>query len=782
MFNHSTTQLKWQRHRFHPVLPLGEGNRLVTGSPEHILLSRQAAADDMVLLKNQGDLLPLKQGCRVALFGKGSVDYVKGGGGSSSTTCAYVRDLCQAMELKAEDGKVSVFAPLHDFYRENVAAQRAEGKNPGYTVEPELPAQLLEEAARTCDVAILSICRFSSESWDRDLGDHDGDFNLSVEEERLVEQVTARFDRVVLVLNVGGLVNTSWFRTNDRIPAVLMGWQGGMEGALAQADILCGDVCPSGRLADTFAADLYDYPASEHFNESTEYVHYTDDIFVGYRYFHTIPNAAEKINYPFGFGLSYTTFDWQCVSAQADEKAVRVQVRVTNTGKVAGRQVIQLYSRPTRCRLDMAAIELRAFGKTDTLAPGTSQELELTFATQDLAAYDEALAAYVLQAGDYTIHVGTDILTLTQVFRYTQPEDRITRQLSNRCVPRKLPQRMRADGSYEVLEIREYDPVQDTEGWPEKVVKDMEHILPNLGGTFVEEGRPYFDQVASGEVSLEDFMAQLTDEEVITLLGGTWSRGPSATRGIGGLESGDIPAIMTADGPTGLRFRPNRGVSTTAFPVGTCLACTWDAALMERLGKAMGLETLENNVGMLLAPAINIHRSPMCGRNFEYFSEDPFLTGKLAAAMTRGIQSTGVSACVKHLCCNNKEFKRSWSDSRVSERAMREIYLKAFELVVKEADVWAIMTGYNILNGYHCSENRDLLTGILREEWGFDGLVVTDWWNQADHHLELLAGNNLRMPLGSPRRLQRAMAEGRITREDLIRNLRYILKFILRMA
>jgi len=782
MFNHDMTKSKWQRHRFHPVLPLGKDNRLVTGSPEHIELSRQAAADGMVLLKNEGNLLPLGKGTRVALFGKGSADYVKGGGGSSSTTCAYVRDLCQAMEIKAGDGKLIVYSPLHEFYRENVAAQRAEGKKPGYTVEPELPAALLDDAAANSDIAIISICRFSSESWDRDLGEHDGDFNLSLEEEKLVADVTARFDRVVLVLNVGGLVNTSWFKDNPAIPAVLMAWQGGMEGALAQADILCGDVCPSGRLVDSFAADLYDYPASENFNESTEYVHYTDDIFVGYRYFETIPGAAEKVNYPFGFGLSYTTFDWQCLHTAADETSVSVRVRVTNTGNVAGRQVIQLYSSPQGCRMDMAAIELRAFAKTGTLTPGASQELELTFATDELAAYDETLAAYVLQAGEYTIRVGTDIRTLTDVCTYTQAQEKTVCQLVNRCVPRKLPKRMKADGSYELLEMSEYDPLPDTSDWPEKAVKDMEHILPNLGGVFVAEGRPYFDAVAEGELSLDDFMAQLTDEEVLTLLGGTWSRGPSATRGIGGLESGDIPAIMTSDGPTGLRFRPNRGVNTTAFPVGTALGCTWDTGLLERIGVAMGLETKENNVGMLLAPAINIHRSPMCGRNFEYFSEDPLVSGKMGAAVTRGIQSTGISACVKHLCCNNKEFKRSWSDSRVSERAMREIYLKGFEVVVKEADVWAIMTGYNIVNGHYCSENRDLLTGIVREEWNFNGLIVTDWWNQAEHYREVLAGNNLRMPLGSPRRLQRAMEEGLITREDLVRNVRYILEFILRMA
>lgn len=774
--------LKWQRHRFHPVLPLGPDGRLATGCEEHVQLARRAAAQGMVLLKNDNALLPLKKGSRVALFGKACVDYVKGGGGSSSTTCAYVRDLCQGMERKAEEGKVEIFAPLHRFYREDVARQRAQGKNPGYTIEPALPAALLEQAAQACDVALISICRFSSESWDRELKQDDGDFYLSPEERAMVDAVTAHFDRVVVVLNVGGLVDTSWFHANDAISSVLLAWQGGMEGGLAQADVLCGDECPSGRLADTFARDLYDYPGSNGFNESTEYVHYTDDIFVGYRYFETIPGAADKVIYPFGFGLSYTTFDWQCLSARADRDAITVTVRVTNTGPVAGRQVIQLYSSPSGCRMDMPAVELQAFAKTDTLAPGASQELTLRVDPRDLSAYDEKLAAYVLQAGSYQLRVGTHIRDLTCVCTYTQDREEITYQLENRCVPRKLPRRMRADGTYQDLPVSEYDPLPDTSHWPEKAVKNMEHVLPNLCGSDVEEGRPYFDAVADGDVSLEDFIAQLSDPEVLTLLGGTWNRGPSATRGIGGLESGDIPAIMTADGPTGLRFRPNRGVATTAFPVGTALACTWDPALLEDIGSAMGLETLENNVGMLLAPAINIHRSPMCGRNFEYYSEDPLLTGLMGAAMVRGIQSRGVSACVKHLCCNNKEFKRSWSDSRVSERALRQIYLKAFQIVVTQSDVWAIMTGYNILNGRYCSENRDLLRGIVRQEWGFEGLIVTDWWNQAEHYREVLAGNNLRMPLGSPKRLQQAMAEGLIRREDLVDNLRYILQFILRMA
>ena len=772
---------KWQRYKFMPVQPLGEDGKIVTGSKEHIALSRKVAAEGMVLLKNENRLLPLKRGSRVALFGKASVDYVKGGGGSGDVTVAYVRNLCDGMEEKAAEGKVNILAPLHEFYRENVASQQAAGKEPGFTVEPEIPAALLEQAAMACDTAVISICRFSAEGRDRKGEPNDGDFYLSLEEQKMVSDVCARFDRIVVVLNVGGMVDTSWFACNPKIGAVLLAWQGGMEGAMAEADILCGDVNPSGKLTDTFAASFDDYPSSAGFNESRDYVCYTEDIFVGYRYFETIPGAAEKVNYPFGFGLSYTTFRLEPLISQGDDEEISVTVRVTNTGNTAGREVVQVYSSAPQCRLDMPKLELRAFQKTRLLHPGQAQELTLTFPTAELAAYDEKLAAFVLPAGSYTILVGNCVRALEEVGHFVNEAERVTEQVKNRCVPAKLPRRLKADGSFEDLKTGEYPTLYDTAGWPEKHSWDAEHILPDSRGIKIPEGRLSFEQAASGEVTTEAFLESLTDDELITLLGGTPNRGVADTRGIGGLDYLGIPAVMTADGPAGLRIVPDRGVKTTAWPVATLLACTWDTELIYAVGQAGAKEVLENNIGMWLTPAINIHRSPLCGRNFEYYSEDPLVAGKLAAAMVRGIQSQNVSACVKHFCCNNKETNRYASDSRVSERALREIYLKAFEIVVKESDVWSIMTAYNLLNGTYTSENEELLTGILREEWGYDGLVVTDWGNWAEHYREALAGNNVRMPHGSLRRLQKAMELGLISRNTLIENARQVLQWMLRL-
>ena len=597
----------------------------------------------------------------------------------------------------------------------------------------------------------------------------------------MVSDVCARFDRIVVVLNVGGMVDTSWFACNPKIGAVLLAWQGGMEGAMAEADILCGDVNPSGKLTDSFAASFDDYPSSAGFNESRDYVCYTEDIFVGYRYFETIPGAAEKVNYPFGFGLSYTTFRLEPLISQGDDEEISVTVRVTNTGNTAGREVVQVYSSAPQCRLDMPKLELRAFQKTRLLQPGQAQELTLTFPTAELAAYDEKLAAFVLPAGSYTILVGNCVRALEEVGHFVNEAERITEQVKNRCVPAKLPRRLKADGSFEDLETGEYPTLYDTAGWPEKHSWDAEHILPDSRGIKIPEGRLNFEQAASGEVTTEAFLESLTDDELITLLGGTPNRGVADTRGIGGLDYLGIPAVMTADGPAGLRIVPDRGVKTTAWPVATLLACTWDTELIYAVGQTGAKEVLENNIGMWLTPAINIHRSPLCGRNFEYYSEDPLVAGKLAAAMVRGIQSQNVSACVKHFCCNNKETNRYASDSRVSERALREIYLKAFKIVVKESDVWSIMTAYNLLNGTYTSENEELLTGILREEWGYDGLVVTDWGNWAEHYREALAGNNVRMPHGSLRRLQKAMELGLISRNTLIENARQVLQWMLRL-
>ena len=356
---------KWQRSFFQPVLPLGEDGRRVTGSKEHIVLSRMAAGEGMVLLKNEKNTLPIRKGTKVALFGKGTVDYVKGGGGSGDVTVEYIRNLYEGMKIKEDEGKVEVFDKLAKYYEEDIQKQYADGAVPGMTVEPELPDELLNEAREYTDTAIITICRFSGEGWDRKCeaaqdgyvldGEEkrnselsakifeNGDFCLTNAENVMVEKVKKAFPHVIVVMNVGGIVDTKWFRDCDEIQSVLMAWQGGIEGGLATADILCGDVNPSGKLSDTYAKDLEDYPSTANFHESAFYVDYTEDIYVGYRYFETIPGAAERVNYPFGFGLSYTDFDWKVTGASEENGVITVLAEVTNTGKTAGKEVIQLY-------------------------------------------------------------------------------------------------------------------------------------------------------------------------------------------------------------------------------------------------------------------------------------------------------------------------------------------------------------------------------------------------------------------------------------------------------
>ena len=772
-------KVKWLRYKYYPVLPLGKDGRRITACDEHIALSRVAAAEGMVLLKNNNNLLPLKKGVKVALFGKASADYVKGGGGSGDVSTAFVHNICDGMEEKQTEGKLTLFTPLVDFYRQNVSEQYANGTLSGKTSEPIIPSALLERAARECDVAVISICRYSNEGQDRAVKD---DYYLTENESLMIAAVTKRFDKVVIVLNVGGVVDTSWFAENDKISAVLLGWQAGLEGGMAQADILLGDVCPSGKLTDTFAASYADYPSSESFNESEEYVEYTEDIFVGYRYFCTVPEAHKKVVYPFGYGLSYTDFNVKLLSAQLCEGTVKIEVKITNTGNIAGKLVLQLYSASPCGRLQKPRIELRDFQKTELLLPAQSADITFALPVDSLASYDEQSASYVLEAGEYEIFVGTDCMALQSALSFSLEEEKTVLRLQNLCVPKKLSKRMQADGSYQDIETSEYEKPVDTSDWHKKPTWKFEHIQPDLRETVIPEGRIMLGDVVDGKNTLDEFVSQLSDEALIELVGGTPNYSVANTWGIGDNGAFGIPPVMTADGPAGLRIKPELNVNTTAWPCATLLACTWNTEIVYRVGKAAALEVKENNFGMWLAPALNIHRNSLCGRNFEYYSEDPVVSGKIAAAMVKGIQSENISACIKHFCCNNKETDRFISDSRVSERAIREIYLKGFQIVVKEAKPWAIMTAYNRLNGTYTSENNELIEGILRKEWGFDGLVVSDWGNYAEQYREIIAGNNLRMPNSNSKRVLKALELGLIDRGDLERNARYVLKFLMRLA
>lgn len=801
---------KWTRVMYQPNLPLRDG-KYVTASKEHILLSKKAAGEGMVLLKNEDGLLPLREGSRVALFGKGSFDYVKGGGGSGDVSCAYVRNLYDGFKMLSG---ISIYEPLSDFYRKNIQEQYESGSAPGMTVEPELGKELLEGAAAYADTAIFVLSRFSGEGWDRSSieysvefnpwGDEtsmpktagkifpDGDFYLTRKEKTLLEQIKSKFERIVVVLNVGGVIDTSWIKEDNQIGAALLAWQAGMEGGLAMAEILMGKENPSGKLPDSFAAKLEDYPSTEGFHESPEYVDYTEDIYVGYRYFETISGAKDKICYPFGYGLSYTQFDINVKKAFEQQGKVVLWVQVTNTGKMAGKEVVQVYySAPKGC-LGKPYRALAAFAKTRQLLPGESQVVTLDFAKSDMASYDDlgkiAKSAYILEKGTYEFYVGSSVREVEKVdFTVTVETDEVVQQLTAKAAPTSLKKRMLSDGTYEELPLsKANDP---NECVLEKMIPGTEEALAPevrprgrylLMKPYGEGVRPLID-VAEGRLSIEEFMAQLSEDDLIELLGGQPNTSVANTYGYGNLPEYGVPNLMTADGPAGLRINPEYGIHTTAWPCATLLASTWNQELVEAVGKAGGEEVKENNIAVWLTPAVNIHRSPLCGRNFEYYSEDPYLTGKMAAAMVRGIQSKHIAAAVKHFACNNKETNRKHCDSRVSERALREIYLKGFEIIVKEADPWVIMSAYNVINGHRASENRELLEDILRGEWGFKGMVTSDWWTRGEHYKEIKAGNDVKMATGFPERVKEAMEKGALSREDLERCARRVLELTLKI-
>ena len=799
---------KWARLLYQPNLPLYEDKK-VTGSKEHIAISKAAADEGIVLLKNEKDILPLSADKPLALFGKASVEYIKGGGGSGDVFCKYIHSLYDGLKIR----NVKVYEPILELYREDIEKQYKVGRAPGMTSEVDIPDNLLKEAREFTDTALIVINRFSGEGWDRSSVEcnneynpwesetsmpkisgqvfPDGDFYLSKEEKSMVEKVTGSFDKVIAVLNIGGVIDLGWVKNNSKVQGAIYMGQGGMEGGLAAADVLLGNVCPSGRLVDTFAGSIDDYPSTKGYHESFDYVDYNEDIYVGYRYFETIPGADKKIIYPFGYGLSYTTFDTEVVSKGALEDGFTFTVKVTNTGSVSGKEVVQLYFEAPQGKLGKSKRTLADFAKTSLLAPGESELIPLSVTYYQMSSYDDLgkvkEAAYVLEEGVYEFYAGGDSLTAEKIdYSYGLTEDTVVKQLSHKLSPVELKERMLSDGSYEALPLGQHKDIN------ESVIKKMEPgteeaLVPVVKGREsyylmnpYKEGAKIFEEVAEGKVTLDEFVAQLPDERLIDLLGGQPNTGVGNVFGFGNLPEYGVPSAMTADGPAGVRIAPETGVLTTAFPCATTIACTWNKELAEKIGFAGGEELKENNLCVWLTPAVNIHRNPLCGRNFEYYSEDPYLTGRMAAAVVRGIQKNHVGASVKHFACNNKETNRKHSDSRLSERALREIYLKAFEIIVHESDPYTIMSAYNVINGERASESRDLLTGILRDEWGFEGLVTSDWWNRAEQYKEINAGNDLKMGNGFTDRVLEAQKLGAVDRKDMEISAKRILSTILK--
>lgn len=709
------------------------GERYVTPGIGELI--RKAGADGIVVLKNDG-VLPLENNAKVAVFGRCQLDWFYVGYGSGGNVNApYKVNFDEAMQRAQKDGYVCVNNDVRDFYLkwrsdpENEPNDGWWGHWPMCYPEAEIPTSLIQSAAKQSDTAIVIIGRAAGE--DRENTLTKGSYYLTDEETALLDNITKNFKNTVAVIDAGNVIDMSWTQKyGDNLSAVVYAWQGGMESGNAVVDILTGAVNPSGKLTDTIALKYEDYPSSANFG-GLDYNEYKEDIFVGYRYFETF--AKDRVLYPFGFGLSYTDFDIHVDKFEKTEDGISVTVTVKNTGNRDGRETVQLYASAPQGKLGKPSKVLVAFAKTDTIKKGETESLTLSANDYSYSSFDDGGAtgnrySYVLEKGEYVFYVGDSVRTQNKAGSFNLKEDKVLQTLSPICKVQNKFKRYKAvekDGNteleYEDVPCSDYDLAERiTENLP-KAVSQKQYNGEN------------FRDVISGKLSIDDFIAVLDNEELQALTRGygcmNAPQGVSGNAGAYGgiiksLEQKGVRPIITTDGPAGIRI----GHYNALLPCGTALACTWDTELVEKLYEKVGEEMIHYNTDVLLGAGMNIHRNPLCGRNFEYYSEDPLISGKFASAFTKGIQSKGKAACPKHFACNNQEVRRNTCDSRVSERALREIYLKGFEICVKESDPINIMTSYNKLNGVWCHYNYDTVATVLRGEWGFDGTVITDWW------------------------------------------------------
>ena len=687
--------------------------KITPGMPE---LLRDAAAQGAVLLENRA--LPFPEGSRISVFGRCQVNwFCTGYGSGGDVNRPYQVGLleglrrCETLTVNEELAQI-----YERWCADHPVGCEEWGAWPRFYPEMPLTREQVARAAEVSGSAVVVIGRSSGE--DRENALEEGSFYLTAQEREMLMLVTERFPDAVLVLNIGAVMDLGFVKEYP-FGAVLIAWQGGMESGNAVADILCGASNPSGRLTDTVALTYADYPSAAHFG-GLERNEYYEDIYVGYRWFETF--APERVLYPFGYGLSYTGFSREVLPGG---NPLEFRVRVTNTGPRPGGDTLFLFAEKPCGALGNPARELQDFGKTRLLAPGEQQELTLCTDEYRLSSFDEGgdtghRNCYVLLQGDYRLYVGGDVRSAGEAGIYTVTETRVIQTLTEAAAPEKP------------FPILTREGVGMAQG---KTVNLKDRILAAL-----PEGKPItgdlgfkLKDVKEGRVSLEDFTAQLSLDELEAISRGAYVMGhPWGARGNAGIFGGvteslldkGVPPVVTTDGPSGIRLYD----SCSLLPIGTLLACTFDLELVENLFAHVGREMVDRGSDVLLAPGMNIHRSPLCGRNFEYFSEDPYVSGKIAAAVVRGVQSQGVSACPKHFACNNQETRRQFNDSVVSQRALREIYLKGFEICVKEAAPKNIMTSYNKINGVWGHYHYDLVQTILRGEWGYQGNVITDWW------------------------------------------------------
>ncbi len=691
-------------------------------------LCREAAAESIVLLKNSG-ILPLKKDKKIAVFGRCQIhSFFVGYGSGGDVHPPYKVHFLQALEEEGVQIDPKISAYYKKWCAENIPEEGWWGHWPMNYKEVLPTENMIHEAALANDAAILVIGRAAGE--DRDNVLKKGSYYLTHREKILLDRIINCFSETIILLNCGNIIDLAWLEDyGEKISALLYTWHGGQESGRAAADVLLGKVNPCGKLPDTIVKHYSTQPSGSEFGRKRA-TRYVEDVFVGYRYFETF--AKDQVLYPFGFGGSYSSFAITCTAFTQKQDTFEAVVRVQNIGNYAGKEVVQLYVQAPQGKLGKPSKVLAAFQKTGLLMPGMDEELKLNFTLYDFASFDDTGVSgypncYVAEKGLYRFCIGNCVQSCCEIASFFQKDTRCLQRLQEICALQHPFERLVAKESNGTVVLKKQLLKKTKENLKQRILEN----LP-LETVYTGDRGYLLSDVQSGRILLKDFIAQLNREELEAICRGEGkmnsSLGVSGNAGAFGgilesLRKKGVPPVICVDGPAGVRV--NR--FTTLLPCGTALASTWNPDLVARLYEKLGAEMRFYGAHVFLGCGMNIHRNPLCGRNFEYFSEDPLLTGKMACAVVEGVQKNGILACPKHFAANNQETNRNSNDSQVSQRALREIYLKGFEICVKQAQPHCLMTSYNKINGIWAHYHYDLATEVLRKEWGFQGMVMTDW-------------------------------------------------------
>lgn len=689
---------------------------------EIVPLIHKVGAEGTVLLKNENNILPIQKGSKIAIFGRCQIDTFYTGYGSGGDVIAYYNK--NILDAFYSDERIKINRALANYYREfcleNKVYVKGWGNWPYNYEEMPLNNTIVRNASKESEIAIVVIGRASGE--DRDNKLIKGSYYLSLQEEKMLELVTANFDKVVVVLNTGNLIDFSNLN-KYRISGLVLAYEGGMESGEIIKKIILGDLAPTGRLPFTIANNYHDYPSSATFGHRYR-TYYSEDIYVGYRYFETF--RSKEVLYPFGYGLGYSSFLVTNYQVNRKDKEIKITAKIKNIGKHLDQNVLEIYLTKPGIEIDEPKYILVGYIKTKDLKPNEEENIEVIFNLNDFKSFANTGRLknnYIIEKGEYKVFAGNNVQDLRMIFSFVLSEDYLEETKPICPLNHTLECLYNKKGEIGL------------KAFTKKHLNLKKDVLNNLPQEYpLKEYKDVkFSDVINGKISLKDFVSQLSLEEMEALSrGDNTLNSPLGAKGNAGVYGGTIeslrnkgvPPITTCDGPSGIRV----GKASTLLPIGLLLSSTWNENLLNELFKEIGKEMLAREVDVLLAPGLNIIRNPLCGRNFEYYSEDPYLSSKIASGVVDGLQSQGVGVAIKHFACNNQEFNRIFNDSIISERALREIYLRNFAEVIKKSNPFSIMTSYNKINGVYAHYNYYLVNDYLRRECNYKGLVMTDWW------------------------------------------------------